>query len=422
MALIREVLLELNPWWREEFSIEFREREVYKQLQKFMPLPQILAFTGLRRVGKTTLMLKIVADLLKSGFNPRSIVYFSFDEFQEVEVREVLREYEELVETDLRKEKHVLLLDEIQKLGNWDDQLKGVYDTFGKNLKIIISGSESLFIKRKSKETLAGRMFEFKIEPLSFSEFLSFKGVDYKPVKLYEKELKRAFDEFTLTLGFPELVGVKEKEVLRKYVRESIVEKVIYHDLYRMFKIRDMSTIESLLDILMEEPGQILELSELAKELKTSRQTISTHMAYLEESFLVRKLYNYSPNRRKVERKLRKYYPAIISPALLFRGDDHSKSKTFEWLVVNQLKPEFFWRDSYKNEVDAVAVTDGKPTPIEIKYGKTGVKGLVAFMKKFNIKEGYVITRDIEETQKINGNLIHSIPAYKYLLTRGLPG
>ena len=178
MAEIREVLTELNNWWKEEFKVEYKEREIYAQIQKFISLPQIIALTGLRRVGKTTLMYRFIEDAIKDGLDPKNIIYFSFDEFREVEMREVLRAYEELMEKSLRKGRYLLLLDELQKMNNWEDQIKAVYDTFGKNLKIIISGSESLFIRQKSKETLAGRIFEFKVEPLSFKEFLVFKGVD----------------------------------------------------------------------------------------------------------------------------------------------------------------------------------------------------------------------------------------------------
>ena len=415
MAKIKEVLQDLNPWWKEEFKIEFKEREVYKQIQKFMSLPQIIALTGLRRVGKTTLMFKIVEDCIRIGSNSKSIVYFSFDEFREVEIREVMRAYEELMEKDFRKGKYLLLLDEIQKLRNWEDQLKGVYDTFGKNIKIIISGSESLFIRKKSKETLAGRIFEFKVEPLSFKEFLLFKDVNFKPIGLYEKELTKLFKEFTLTFGFPELVNIKEKDVIKKYIKESIVEKVVYRDIPKLFKIKDISIIESLLNVFMEDPGQLIEISELAKELKISRQTLSNYLLYLEESFLIKKLYNFSRSRRKVERKLKKYYPAIISVDILFREDDTSKSKVFEWLMVSQLKAEFFWRDPYKNEVDIVII-DRKPIPIEIKYGKIDISGLLAFMKKFKVNEGYVISPDKEGIQKTDGKIISLIPAFKFLL------
>ena len=415
MPEIKEALQDFNPWWKGEFKVMFKERGIYSQIQKYLLLPQIIAFTGLRRIGKTTLMLKIVEDSIKKGIDARTLVYFSFDEFKGAEIRKIMAEYESLTERDFKKGKYTLLLDEIQKLDNWENQLKGIYDTFGKNIKIIVSGSESPFIRRKSRETLAGRIFDFRVEPLSFREFLLFKGVDLKPIGLYEKELGRLLDEYILTLGFPELVNIDDKEIIKKYIKESIVEKIIFRDIQNLFKIKDVSVIESLLNIFLEEPGQLVDISELSKELGISRQTISIYLKYLEDSFLLKKLYNYSKNRRKVERKLKKYYPAIISAELLFRDDGLSKSRVFEWMMIMQLKAEFFWRDPYKNEVDVV-MAEKSPLPVEIKYGKIDTHGILAFMKKFNVKEGVVITRNKEEIHKSNGSNISIIPAFKFLL------
>ncbi|GFO96917.1 hypothetical protein ig2599ANME_1112 [groundwater metagenome] len=415
MAKIKDVLLESNIWWKEEFRLEYHEREIHKQISKYLPLPQIIALTGLRRVGKTTLLFKIIIDFIKKGFDARNIIYFSFDEFRETELREVMKEYENLMEKNPRQGKYLLMLDEIQKLTNWEDQVKRIYDSYGKNLKIIISGSESMFIKKKSKETLSGRIFEFKVETLSFKEFLSFKGVKHKPVALYERELSRLFEEYMFSQGFPELVGIKDKQVIRKYVKESIIEKVIYRDLPQLFKIKDIAVLESLLGIISEEPGQLIELSDLAKELKLSRQTLSNYLVYLEEAFLIRKLYNYSKNRRKTERKLKKYYPAIISD-LIYKDDDISRSKVFEWLIVTRLDAGFFWRDAYKNEVDVI-IPEKIPVPIEIKYGKLDTSGLIAFMKKFKITEGYIISREKEEQIKIEDYKINVVPAFKFFLS-----
>ena len=353
MTQIKDVLLELNPWWKQDFKAEFKEREVYSKIQKFMPLRQILAFTGLRRVGKTTLLRKIIEDAItKENFDPKRVMYFSFDECREAEIKEVLRSYEELTENSLREKRSLVVLDEVQKASNWEGQVKSIYDLYEKHVKIIVSGSESLFIRSKSKETLAGRIFEFKIEPLSFREFLRFKEAKFEPIPLYKRELEKLFEEFTLTQGFPELIGIQDKEIIKKYLKESIIEKVVFQDMQRLFPIKDASLIESLLSIFLEEPGQIIEISDLANDLNVSRQTLSNYILYLEHAFLIRKLYNFSRNRRKVERKLKKYYPTIVSPTLVFRQDDVSKSKVFEWLIVNQLQAEFFWRDPYKNEVD----------------------------------------------------------------------
>ncbi len=415
MTQIKEALAELNPWWKEEFNVEYKPRKIYSQIQKFMRQPQVLALTGLRRVGKTTLMLKIVEDAISRKFNPRRIVYFSFDEFRECDLRKVLAEYEQLTGADLSNGKHIVLFDEIQKLEGWNDQLKALYDLGKGRVKIVISGSEALFLRRGSRETLAGRMFEFKVEPLSFGEYLAFTGVESKPVDLHARELSRAFDEFLPTQGFPELVGTRDSIVFRKYLRESIVEKVLFRDLPTLVGVRDAPLLESLLNVLMEEPGQLVDLAELAGEMGVSRQTLAGYLRYLEESFLLRKLYNYSTGKRKSERKLKKYYPTIVSPSLLSRSDDRSRERAFEWIVVAQLRGEFFWRDPYKNEVDLI-LTNGRVKPVEIKHGKTDARGLLAFMNKFKIPTGHMITQNEEWTRRKSGKTIHAVPAFKFLL------
>jgi len=416
MTSIKESLLDFNPWWKEEFSIDFHQREAYTQIQKFLATPQIIALTGLRRVGKTTIMLKITEDAIKKGIPPKNIIYFSFDQFKEIEIRNVLKEYEILAEKDLRQEKYILLLDEIQKVTNWEEQLKNIYDLFGKNTKIIISGSESLFLRKKSKETLAGRIFEFKIDTLTFKEYLAFTQTEHTPIGMHEQELSKQFSKFIQTCGFPELANTTDKEIIKKYIKEGIVEKIVYRDIPTMFKIKEISVIEALLNILMDGPGQIIELSELAKELKLSRQTIANYLTYLEQSFLTRKLYNFSKSRRKTERKLKKYYPAIISTDLLFKEDDFSKSKVFEWAIISQLKPEYFWRDPYKHEVDAVLIKDDQAVPVEIKYGKIDTTGVTAFMKKFNIPEAIILSPNKEEKISANAKTVSILPAFKYLL------
>ena len=415
MPKIRDILIESNPWWKDEFTFDYQKRQVFTDIKKFLPMPQIIALTGLRRVGKTTLMYKIIDEYLKDGFNKNKILYFSFDEFKDAEIRDILSDFEQLMHQNINDESYLILFDEIQKLKNWDEQLKRIYDTYQKNVKIIISGSESLFIKQKSKATLAGRLFEFTINPLSFKEYLDFKKIRITNIDVYKRELLVLLQEYIKTQGFPELVGITDKDIIKKYIKESIIEKIIYRDLTRLLNINNIPLLESILTIIMDEPGQIIELSKLSRDLDITRQTLSNYMRYLEDSFLIRKLYNYSNSKRKVERKLKKYYPTILSPTLLFKTDSLSQSKVFESMLVNQLDAEYFYRGPYKNEVDIIQLNEPLK-PIEIKYGKIETEGLLKFMDKKNIKQGIVLTNTIEDTKEFNNKIIQLIPAYKFLL------
>jgi predicted AAA+ superfamily ATPase len=416
MTKIKDALIEFNPWWKGPYTIQYKERVVYKEIVGYLQRPQIIALTGLRRVGKTTLMHKIIADEIQNGRDPRKILYFSFDEFKDIGPRDVFKVYEELTEEQSKETSLLVLFDEIQKVVDWENKIKTTYDLFGKQVKIIISGSESLFIKKKSKETLAGRIFIFKIGQLSFKEFLHFRNVSYKPISLYKKELSQLFREFIRTEGFPELVEVTENEVITKYIKESIIDRVLFRDIPSISKIKDITILESLFNIFLEEPGQLTDLNSLAQDLGVSRQTIAQYLFYLEESFLLKKLYNFSKSKRKSERKLKKYYPALLSPSLLLKDDEFSQSKVFEWFLVTQSNAVFFWRDPFKNEVDIVLVHEKEPIPLEVKYGKVDYRGIQAFMKKFSISTGYIISKEKEHVENIDGKKIIVIPAFLYLL------
>ena len=128
----------------------------------------------------------------------------------------------------------------------------------------------------------------------------------------------------------------------------------------------------------------------------------------------MRKLYNFSTNRRKTERKLKKYYPTLLLEKV-FENDVLSSSRVFEWLMVNQLGAEFFWRDSYKHEVDVV-IADEKVVPVEIKAGKIETNGLVTFMEKFGVDKWYIVTTDMEERLEGRGKVIEMVKGYKFLM------
>ncbi len=408
---IIEALEETNKWWKRGFEIEFRPREVYEEIKRFLKTRQIIALTGLRRVGKTTIMLKMVRDNIEK-FGPENIMYFSFDDFRDVRIKDVLNAYSRLVNKELGEGEYLVLFDEIQKVAGWEEQIKRVYDNF-KNIKLIISGSESLFISNKSRESLAGRFFEFKIQPLSFREYLTFKGRRFENVELYKQEILREFDNFLLCNGFPEIASETE-EVVKKYIKENIIEKIVYRDIPQIFPVREPAILEEVLRIILLSPGEIINIDDMAKDLNISRQTLSNYLNYLEKSYLIKKLYNFSGSARKTQRKLKKYYPTVVLPEIVRKHG--LRGRVFETAMVLQLNADFFWRDVYKNEVDVVKHADGKIIPIEIKYSKLDIKPLRTFMKKFRIDKGIILTYDKEGKAEFDKGRIEIVPFYKYML------
>ena len=189
----RAALEEFNPWWfkdsvPDELLWEYK-RVYYNKAIEWLGKRQAVTLTGLRRVGKTTLMFQVIQHLLEEGTEPRDILYFSFDE-KVSGLDDVLDAYREMHGRNLRKRTKYLFLDEIQKLEGWQNQMKKYYDLYPK-LRFMVSGSESLFIRSKARETLAGRIHDIQMPTFSFKEFLGLLGEN--PDKLPVRDMEALF-------------------------------------------------------------------------------------------------------------------------------------------------------------------------------------------------------------------------------------
>jgi predicted AAA+ superfamily ATPase len=291
-------LNDMNQWWKtdsvkKELSPIFK-RKLYYTIQKYINLRQITAIVGLRRTGKSTLFYQLIEELIENKNKSQNILYFSFDETIS-ELSELINFYKEnILKKDLGDGKIFIFLDEIQKLKDWENKIKIYYDLYP-NIKFFVSGSASINIIMNSKESLAGRIFYFHLEPLSFEEFLQLKGKDIGKIKenpsLWKSELKIEINEYLLK-PFPEIINADD-DLAKKYIKESIIEKAIFRDLSTLFEIKDIGLIENLINIVASNPGMIINLDDLSKDLKRNRQIISNYLYYLEYCFILKSLKNF---------------------------------------------------------------------------------------------------------------------------------
>jgi predicted AAA+ superfamily ATPase len=411
-----------NPWWRTGEvppSLVGRRRKVFKELQPYLDLRQILILYGLRRAGKTTLMFQIIEELLKKrGVSPLQVLYFSFDEESE-DIAEILKTYEtEVLEERVSDGREIyLFLDEIQKLGSWPDKVKIVYD-LNPNVKIFLSGSAALNLSKGGKESLAGRFFEFLIEPLDFDEYLDFKNIeiDRRRETVYEAEIKRSLKDFMITGGFIEALELDDIR-RRKYFREGLLERVIFRDLPESFSIRSTDLLYRCMNVFAAHPGMILDYSNLGNDLGYDQRTVSDYVSYLEYAMLASKLYNYSPNRLTSEKKMRKVYTSNTAFSFALSGESDF-SALAEQLFANTLKAGFFWRSPQKDEVDLVLASEEGVVPIEIKMRSDikarDAKPLFKFMTKYGIGWGIIITSNLETAFRDGDLKVEVIPYWRY--------
>ncbi|MDE1822020.1 MAG: ATP-binding protein [Euryarchaeota archaeon] len=416
MPSIASTLEDLNPWWHGAFQLDYRPRQLYPEILSALKMRWAVALTGLRRVGKTTLLLKVAKDAIDAGLDPSRVVYFSFDRHRHAELGEVLREYEKLKGTHLLDGKFIIIFDEVQKAEGWEDQLKALYDRYrtqnGK-VQFLASGSESLWLRKGMRESLAGRLVELRVDPLSYREYLDFLGVRYEPLAIHQRDVERRWPSYLRSLGFPELALPEEpgKTVVRSVVEEWVRDRALYRDLQQIVGSVDLDVLQTLVNLVWEEPGQVLELTSLSRDIGVSRPTLANYLWYLEATFLIRKLYNFSKNRRRSERKLKRYYPTVPSVDLVFRSDPEARAKVLESYTANALRAQFFWRDPAQHEVDVVLA--GPPVaPVEVKSGRVETGGLQSFMRRFGVREGWVVSLTEEGDRKVAEGTIHVVPGH----------
>ncbi len=412
--ILREIIVQNKHWKNERsfFEHQKRKRKLFFELIKYLPERQIISVVGLRRTGKTILLKQLIQHLIEQdGVKPNNIFFLSFDEVL-VSSKLALKDYLDIFFEDILKkesdEKVYIFLDEIQYVDKWQHILKRYYDT-RQNIKFIVSDSSSLFLKKKTTESLAGRIYEFKLQPLSFEEFLELANVNSELLLEYQKysfsiekliieytekdyniflarsgnALKNYFEKYLLYYQFPEMVLQKDKDKIRKYVSESIYKKTIEYDIPKLFGVEKINELKFLFQILVNENSSLLEFKSISSEAGIEENTLKKYISYFQESFLVDLLYNYSKSFRKSKRLQKKEYIASTNFFMVFRSDwteNYALQSQYlgslaETYIFNIIKDKYQYLSFYRkgqNEVDFVASNDYRNsaahTFIEVKY------------------------------------------------------
>jgi len=309
---MKNLLYQYNPWWDEGYrDKDFIDRPSYtERLKENIKKKHIVFLTGLRRVGKTTLMKIIIAELLKKGIDKKNILYVSLDDYLLLQknIFEILEEYRKIHKLRM-EEKIFLFLDEITYQNDYHRQLKNLYDK--ENIKIYATSSSSSLLKDK-KAFLTGRSKTIEIKPLSFEEYKKFKKIE---IKKRDSILNESyFEDYIKEGGLPENVIEPDREYLMNLV-DDIIQKDItaYHGIKNHQLMRDYYTL------LMERSGKQLSINKIANILKISPDTARRYLHYFEETYLVYLL----PRWGKTNEKLlspKKIYACDLGIKYLFIG------------------------------------------------------------------------------------------------------
>lgn len=455
-----------NEWWvNDKYQVdEFKlpRRDLFFVIKDNLEHPLMLNIVGLRRVGKSTILKQLIGELLEQKIKPNNIFYFLFDYSSQVQKPEFLDEvlsvyFKDIIEKPSLSldERVYILLDEIQYIDNWQAVLKRYYDLSNKKIKFIVTGSQSVLLKGKSRESLAGRIFDYYLAPLSFREFVRVNEIDIKliepfdllnlPEKYNELDSYNAYNsskisqlsrEYVVTGQFPEIRQLKTAEAKHEYIVESVIGKIV-DDCIRIFDIEKSNEFKLIVRQILNNVSSIFEQVNLSREIAISYLTLSKYFQYLRESYILEVLYKYHKSPIKQGRILKKVYTPCINftCALNHYNESHidevpqAFGKIIENLVYNVFKQKYkntdinealsFWRQGEK-EIDFLINFDNKQLPVEVKFtNNINFKDLMvvlSHMKKKKISFSVVVTKNDLSKKEIDGKTIYYIPYYLILM------
>lgn len=359
------------------------KRKLVDKIVPFIGEKEIVALHGARQVGKTSLLRYLIEHHLSTMTEKENIFYFDLEDFVLLDVcnkgaDEAVR-YLKAKGADF-SHKIFLLIDEIQYLENPSAFLKLFHDRYMSSVKLIVSGSSSFDIKRKFKDSLAGRIVDFELFTLDFEEFLEFKGARYdlsNADSVVADELKPLYEEYVIFGGYPAIVltdSVEKKETKLKQIISAYVKK----DIKDIADIRNIAKFNNLLQMLASQSGGLISIGELCNSLGLTRQTVEEYLLILESTYIVKTVRPFHKNIRSELTKMSKIYFEDTGMLNLLVNKNFSRALTgqlFETSVFGQLRRNMpssdicFWRLVKGREVDFIlSFPSSKMTiPVEVK-------------------------------------------------------
>lgn len=361
-----------------------KSRKIANTIEKWIDEKEIIILTGVRQVGKTSLLQLIEERIKIKNVSAKNIFYLSLED---INILNTLNENPENIFKYVLNEniKNYFLIDEIQYLDNPSNFLKLLYDKYSGKIKLIVTGSSSLELKANLQDSLAGRKVTFEINPLDFEEFLQFKNfshIDYLSKKDLPDNIKKEFDdmleEYLIYGGMPAVVLQDDKEKKIKLLDEYI-SAYINKDIRAIGKIENIANFNNFIKTISSQVGGLLNVNELSNTLNIDRRTLEKYLDLLEYTFALYKSSPFLGNTRSQITKMQKIYlfdngirNAILENFIAMDGRSDAGA-LFENFVYMELKKNisdkiFFYRTAGGSEIDFITENDGKIYLIEVKF------------------------------------------------------
>lgn len=281
-------------------------REIYlNKLRLLRDQDLIKVITGVRRCGKSTLLSAFRDELEASGVSPDNIIFFNFEERENVKFGDWTVLYDEVLAKTNPKQKNYVFLDEVQLIDSFEKLVDSLY--VRKNIDLYITGSNAYLLSSELATLLTGRYIAINLHPFSFVEYtLAFPD---------EKNTDRLFRQYMNNSAFPEAVTLSKAapELVNDYL-QSIYDTVIKKDIITRHKLRNFNNLQRIVEFLFDSIGSLVSPTNIAQQLnrnsdkKISHNTVTKLIDYLKESYILYAVPRYDIKGKELLSTNEKYY------------------------------------------------------------------------------------------------------------------
>jgi predicted AAA+ superfamily ATPase len=374
------VLYKSNPWWEESYVFEGYTREKYlKVLDTWLENKDIIFLTGLRRVGKTSILKNFIYTLMHiRGVDAKHIFYISLDLYvlDDYSISEILDAYRKAHKLP-SQEKIYLFLDEVTSKESYQKELKNFYDL--ENVKIFASSSSASLLKDKNAY-LTGRQRILEVMPLDFYEYLMFKEVVIKKADSHLWE--SYFEDYMQDGGMPEYVLTSDVTYL-----QNLIDNIISKDIIAHYHIRNNQVVKDFYKLLMERSGKQLSFNKIASILDISVDSAKRYYYYFEETYLIYGIEKHGKLNEKIK-GVNKIYASDVGLRNVITGyrDKGAIYENLVFLKIKDLKPSYLYVDGI--EIDFITQNG---ILLEAKYNSKLNDKQKKLFDAFDAKEKHVI-------------------------------
>jgi predicted AAA+ superfamily ATPase len=350
----------------------------------------IKVITGVRRSGKSTLLLMFKDYLLNNNVNEKNIIHINFESAMYDDIKDYRDLYNE-IKSKISNEKMYILLDEVQNVDKWEKAINSLNVDF--DVDIYITGSNAYLLSSELATLLSGRYIEIKMYPLSFKEFLKFNNYD-------ESNLEDKFNEYLKYGGLPAITQIKDKNNLIMSYLNDIYNTIVKKDIIERNNIKDIALLENIVKYISSNIGSSISANRISDYLnsnkvveKTNHQTIDNYLKMLENAFIVYKADRSDIRSKALLKTLGKYYIAdtgLRNIVLGFRNIDEGH------LLENVVYLELL-RRGYK-------VNIGKSLDYEVDFVTENTEEIKYYQVTKSLLDDNVKDREIRSLESISDN------------------